>query len=97
MNQVCPECGGGDIATERSPWGSTICYTCNYSAKHAVWNKRSARAEKEKERRVQFLKSLDTPEKQLVWIEKARALLFDCQFCVDSPKIIKEIETLINN
>ena len=29
------------------------------------------------------------------WIQKSKALLFDCQFCVDSPQIREEIDKLI--
>ena len=29
------------------------------------------------------------------WIQKAKALLFDCNFCVDSPSIRDEIEELL--
>lgn len=29
------------------------------------------------------------------WIQKAKALLFDCTFCVDSTSICSEIEELL--
>lgn len=29
------------------------------------------------------------------WIQKAKALLFDCQYCVDSPSLVEEINELI--
>lgn len=29
------------------------------------------------------------------WIQKAKALLFDCQFCVDAKSIVTEINQLL--
>lgn len=43
------------------------------------------------------LKHVDCPitQRKETWSERARALLFDCSFCVDAPSIKKEIEDLL--
>jgi hypothetical protein len=35
-------------------------------------------------------------KKKDVWIQKAKALLFDCISCVDAPGIVQEIDQLLD-
>jgi hypothetical protein len=95
----CPHCKGTNISRERRPDGNTKCLDCSFIAKHHIWaglNDTGRRHKESYERaKAKFDEMVDTPEKMAAWVEKARALLFDCQFCVDSPGIIKEISTLI--